>query len=41
MIGLFLSEFFAAFNVIPVVPEIIEAVYEKESERITSEGRLL
>lgn len=39
-IGLFFSEFFAAFNIIPVVPEIIEATTQQDKERIVREGRL-
>ena len=40
LIGLFFSEFFAAFNIIPVVPEIIEATNELDKQRIINEGRL-
>ena len=39
-IGLFFSEYFAAFNIIPVVPEIIEATNLLDKERIEREGRL-
>jgi hypothetical protein len=39
-LGLFFSEYFAAFNVIPVVPEIIEATNERDADRLTREGRL-
>lgn len=39
-IGLFFMAFFAAFNYIPVIPEIIEATKMHERDQITRAGRL-
>ena len=38
--GLFSMAFFAAFNYIPIIPEIIEATKMHQSEQITTKSRL-
>lgn len=40
-VGLFLMAFFAAFNYIPIIPEMIEATKAHQRDEITRAGRLV